>query len=1440
MFLRRLPSGALLLLALCVEAHGGSVVRADSPEEWLRLGLPREAVRSYVALPPAARHGSPALPRLLRDLAGAGKEDEALRLFHEELPRLAEPVRSAAILEAGKIRWRRKEHDEAADLFRRIRPGSPEAQDAAAYVARHLAARGDPGGAIRTLGAAPDGPVKSRLAAEIGRMRGGPESAPPERARESPGADVERASGIPGKVEFLSALARARLSSGDRAGALEAAREGLADIGRWRSAVAAQTLWDGTHPGAEASLAGAVSLFPFGEDVSALEAPGRRFLSLSALHRTLVESRERAASLARDARRRADAVRARIALHSGKRARLEQVEGRFRDDARRSGGVPRRLLLAADELSVTGWGERSDRHTAALLDETAERLSRISAAARKLGSTMRARVAWEDTRGLPPEDQRMIIFARDRLAKAGGTLEALEAKVTLLRAKVWARWKESYAERLSRDFDAAESARARGEEGAARARRIGSRLRGESAELAAWETFLGRMEERMTVDAAALGKARADVHRFAAEALAAARNAAGPAIARKERGLHRLAGRAAAEWFLEGKPAAADNGAGTPPPAMLPEAIRHLEASIPPAGERAPHMDETLYTLAALRFEEAERGYYGGRDGERKDAPDLAVPARLFRKVADDFPGSPYGEAAFYGLSLCLQESGAPDNAAAVLETLLSRYPATRYADEANLRLGEHRFDRYDFPGAETAYRKVRDGAAPEVAITARFKLGWALFLQGRPAEAAEKFTEASLLSAGASRTGGLREEARRMTARSLIEAGAEREAETFLSRRAAAAEGGAVLLEIERLLEAQNRYDEAAAVATRLGAAYPLAPERVSAEEEAAAALRKGGRIDESMSRRGAFHAAFGPGTPWRKSPGRTAAEISRADSLSMEGLTAAGFHFHAAAREKPPGDRSRVLALYDAFLSRFPAAEKSGEVAYQRAWLLFEDGRKRDALPAFEAVARRPSGARGEAARYMAVPCAKDLSSPADAASQGEIVRLAGEYERAYPRGERIRPVLLDRARAHYNRKEWDAAAKAAGESGRRTEDPGDRRTAFRLAGEALFEAGRYPDAEGAFREILAASPPDGERAEAQKWVGFSMFRSAERFPASRGADAGALFLRIAREFPALPIVPEARFRAGAAFADAGRSAEAIDAYRSVETAHADSPLAETATRRLAALYEKTGQPLPAAERLERLSAGEKGGEARAGMLFRSAELYSRGKEEARSRKAYGAAAAVADAPAPLKILSLFRAGESARADGLAIEADSRYDEAVKIHRESGGAAPEIAGRALHRRAEAKLSAYLPIRIAPPLERTYAEKQQALEACVALYADAVRIGDAGTVSASLHRIGEALEDFRAAVLASPPPPELSSAEKEEYLFLLEERAAPIEERAVLSFRNNVRQAAAADHFDDWVAKSRERLRSLRPAVFGKRAEFAFPTVPVPDFVGITERAIP
>ena len=68
-------------------------------------------------------------------------------------------------------------------------------------------------------------------------------------------------------------------------------------------------------------------------------------------------------------------------------------------------------------------------------------------------------------------------------------------------------------------------------------------------------------------------------------------------------------------------------------------------------------------------------------------------------------------------------------------------------------------------------------------------------------------------------------------------------------------------------------------------------------------------------------------------------------------------------------------------------------------------------------------------------------------------------------------------------------------------------------------------------------------------------------------------------------------------------------------------------------------------------------------------------------------------------------------------------------------------------------------------------------------------------------------------AILASAVPTGLSAPEREEYVFLLEERAAVLEEKAVDTYLKNLHHAVAADFPSAWVDRSILRLKALRPA---------------------------
>ncbi len=1471
----RLAAAAAAISLLALGRPAGAAAAGFSPEYFLERGMPVAARNAFLALPAASRSAAPVLPLLIRRLGEGGRQDLALSLFEEVRPILSEPVRSDAFFEAGRILFDRKEYGKASEAFRQVSGKSGSALQAAFYRARIHVSTGDAAAAAKALSAAPDGGKKSLLAGSIEMARRNPEAAAAAWGRAMPGTDagfsarlffLSRTGGEEGRAILKSladnaasgpfprgaaarkAYAYALLEGGDNAGALSAAGDSLGVIARWKAAAGKIPGWNGTRQGASESWRTLASLFPYDADASRFLFSGRIFLASAALQETLRETQTEDRAIARRAAAAAAETAAREKGSEASAARVETIRRELLARKRKAEEARDRLREAADSFPVASWGSGNDPDNAARIEEAEKRIRTIGERAARI-----RRSAEERSRSgsFPAQERRMLFHAQQRAAKIEDRLIALEGETAFLRLKTWNRWKSEYLARISRTLGVAEAAARAAGEAAERANRISLPVREGRESWSSLRRFLERIRNKLDANDRALEGMRAAAGAEASRRFAEAVQELRSAVALEERGTRYLAARAATESGIEEmeKPPGGRSLSPDRLAVLRKEAIGHWEALLPPGGTRDGLTDEVLYALAELRFQEEDSRFYNREEESRRSGgkkveaslPDHAASRELFRKVAEGFPESPYAEQAQYGLALSLQEGGDAEEAAAAMKTFLARYPKSLRADEINLRLGEHSFDRYEFREAEEAYRKVSGNAPPEIRATALFKLGWSLFLQERPREAVDPFLSSLLLSPASEKNAGVGQESLVMTARSLVEARMEREAESLLARRGASSRGPALLLQVQRLLDAQDRYVEAAEAADRIGKAYPTAPERLDAEVAAAEALRKAGKEEESWKRRANFHLVLGPGSAWRACPTRAPGEAARADAVSEEGLRSAAYRFHDLSRRSPPGDRAAILALYDAHRSKFPASAGAGEVAYQRAWLLFEDGRKGDAKSAFEEVALRRGGNRGEASRYMAVQCAKDLSSVSDAASQAEVVRLCGEYERFEPKGDRLRSVLLDRARAHLNLRQFGDAARFSDRAAALAADPGQRRAALRISGDARFEEENFEAAEKAFRAFLSSCPPAAEAKEVEKWIGFSMFRRAEKMPPERSAEAALLFARVAAEFPSHEIASTAGFRSGEAYAAAGRNADAIAAFLPLESAAGDPDRSLDSTRWLARLYERSGDPVSAAVRYERIAraAGIDPGE-KAGIFLKAADLFSEGKDQPRARKNLLAAASLPGAPADLRVQSLFRAGESERIEGNVEEADRRYREAVAANGPAPGADPVIAGKALFRMAEYRFDRYRKLAIVPPLEKTFEAKQAALGECGKLYTGAIESGDFETVSASLHRLGEAFEDFRSAILASPPPSRLSDREREEYVFLLEDKAAPIEENAVEVYRKNLRQGLASDSWNEWTEKSFRKLKELRPGFFVKKGEYSFPVVTVPDFRGMIERSAP
>jgi len=107
---------------------------------------------------------------------------------------------------------------------------------------------------------------------------------------------------LPDIVKSASSVSTARLLAGSSSKALDAAREGIEAVDRWKTALETLPPWDGTHSDARRSFDALIALFPRGEDNTLLRSAGQSFLSLSSLRQRLLDAEARSLSLERKSR----------------------------------------------------------------------------------------------------------------------------------------------------------------------------------------------------------------------------------------------------------------------------------------------------------------------------------------------------------------------------------------------------------------------------------------------------------------------------------------------------------------------------------------------------------------------------------------------------------------------------------------------------------------------------------------------------------------------------------------------------------------------------------------------------------------------------------------------------------------------------------------------------------------------------------------------------------------------------------------------------------------------------------------------------------------------------------------------------------------------------------------------------------------------------------
>ncbi len=902
-----------------------------------------------------------------------------------------------------------------------------------------------------------------------------------------------------------------------------------------------------------------------------------------------------------------------------------------------------------------------------------------------------------------------------------------------------------------------------------------------------------------------------------------------------------------------GEPTLADLPAGTLPAAASGRAgvdrervimaYRDYLARYPASPERR----DILRRLADLLVETAGEAMTVLPAGEGR-AADMArqryaEAVTIYEQLLREDPAHPDRGEIYYQLSRACEETGQAERAMTLLDELIRQYPATDtrlYAD-ALFRRGELQFDAGRYAAAEASYRGVVAlGEAAPVYEQSLYKLGWARFRQEQYEPALDAFF--ALLD-------------RRLPPGTTPEtqlarlAPAEREQLADVFRAISLCFSyleGAVSIDARfrhsgprhyapriyrNLAEFYDRkalYTDAAT--TRLALAERLGDSAAAPRLyiEVIGIYRQAGFRERLLETHAAFVGRYGlDGGFWDTHERAALADVVAQLQSSLVELAR---HYHARALEAGEADDYRQAGRwYRQYLLAFPDAARAVEMNLLLAELLYAGGDYPQAVAQYARVAYR-SGEhprRAEAGLNALLACERQLPQAAAAAQAGWQARctgLATRFVEAFPEQADAVAVLTRTGAGLIERQQAGEAVRVCHAILERGDavPPALRQAAWVLLAQAQFSLGEYRAAELAYREALTSGTLEADRrAVLSEAMAAAIYRQAEQQRAQGNrAEAASGFLRAAATAPGSSVQPVAQYDAAASLLAAERWDEAARTLERFRADHPDHQLQGEATHKLAFAYAQSGRSLDAAGEYVRLAGIQ--GDAATGReaLLHAADLYRQAGRDGEAVEVLERCLARYPRPAEAaaEVMQRLAGIEAARGDS----ARHRYWLRALVKAGAAAGAGDARTRALAARARLALADYRiadfdRLRIEEPLQQHLADKLQAMQQAISELEAAAGYGIAPVTTAATYRIGRLYHDLGRALLDSARPRGLGQDELARYNLLLEQEAAPFEEKAIEFHQANIRRIPAG-HYDDWVARSLAQLGELWPARYARQ----------------------
>jgi len=329
---------------------------------------------------------------------------------------------------------------------------------------------------------------------------------------------------------------------------------------------------------------------------------------------------------------------------------------------------------------------------------------------------------------------------------------------------------------------------------------------------------------------------------------------------------------------------------------------------------------EALFKLAELYWEDAKGRYleemgdyqravaacHKSREAcpnvpRRPPRVNLASAQAVYDRLIREYPRFRKIDTVLYLYAFSLRDQGKIGASVPYFETILERYPKSRYVADAHMAIAEYRFyEKQDYRGALEAYERVLAYPHSQLYDLALFKTAWCLWKMGDTTRSAQRFKD--VLDLGKNKAGKSERELKRaaelqdQALEYLVELFTEDDSKTaqdafeFLAQIGGKEYSRKVLLRLADTVFDQTRYERAAEAYRLLITLDPSGAEAPDYQKRVLESTQLLGDTKGAVTEMKRLATDYGPQSAWAKANADRPRAVAHARELAAQLIDEAG----------------------------------------------------------------------------------------------------------------------------------------------------------------------------------------------------------------------------------------------------------------------------------------------------------------------------------------------------------------------------------------------------------------------------------------------------------------------------------------------------------------------------------------------------------------------